>query len=95
MPEPSALTGNHSFYLSEQRRLVSPPLATPAILSFLTLVNKLAEGIGYNTPMPPSHPKFLQQEEPEWECEWQRCVVLGQGEFDNILTDAFRPGRCV
>ncbi|KAG6879780.1 hypothetical protein C0992_011825 [Termitomyces sp. T32_za158] len=92
IPGPSVFTEKHVEYLSEQRRLVPPPLATPAILSFLTLVNKLAEGIGYNAPMPPSHPSFLQQKEPEWECEWQRCVILGKGEFDNILTDAFRPG---
>ncbi|KAG6820260.1 hypothetical protein H0H93_003268 [Arthromyces matolae] len=81
-------------YFSQHPHLAPPPLATPAILSFLTLVNKLAEGVGYSTPIPPSvSPSHLRlRDKAEWECEWQRCVILGRGNFDNILTDAFKPG---
>ncbi|KAF8064294.1 hypothetical protein FPV67DRAFT_1504325 [Lyophyllum atratum] len=79
-------------YYSESCLLPPPPLATPAILSFLTLVNKLAEGVGYSTPLPPSHPSSIIQEQLEWECEWERCRNLGLPEYDNILTDSFRPG---
>ncbi|KAH0579994.1 hypothetical protein J132_09360 [Termitomyces sp. J132] len=92
VPEPRIPKMDYIEYLSEKRCFVPPPLATPAILSFLTLVNELTEGVGYTTPVPPSHPSSLQQEKLEWECEWQRCVIVGQGDFDNILTDAFRPG---
>ncbi|KAG6889688.1 hypothetical protein C0995_015436 [Termitomyces sp. Mi166 len=92
VPGPSNPKADYIDYLSEKRRLVPPPLATPAILSFLTLLNKLTEGVGYTTPMPPSHPSSFRQEKLEWECEWQRCVILGQGDFDNILTYAFQPG---
>ncbi|KAG6864647.1 hypothetical protein C0993_008675 [Termitomyces sp. T159_Od127] len=90
VPSPSAPTGACIAYLSEQRRLAPPPLATPAILAFLTLVNKLTEGVGYNAPTPPPPP--LRQDEPEWEREWHRCVVLGERRFSNALTPAFRPG---
>ncbi|KAG6833397.1 hypothetical protein H0H87_007382 [Tephrocybe sp. NHM501043] len=87
-------------YLSEERALVAPPLAAPAILSFLTLVNKLSEterteaegpdpdSTTPSPPFPPSRP----QKKLEWECEWQRCVTLGRGEYGNILAGSFRPG---
>ncbi|GLB44532.1 hypothetical protein LshimejAT787_1701590 [Lyophyllum shimeji] len=79
-------------YYSERWLLAPPPLAIPAILSFLTLVNKLAEGVGYSTPLPPSHPLTSTPKVVEWECEWDRCRSLAQAEYDNILTESFRPG---
>ncbi|KAF5375424.1 hypothetical protein D9615_007937 [Tricholomella constricta] len=79
-------------YYSETCLLPPPPLATPAILSFLTLVNRPAEGVSYSTPLPPSHASCVTPEKLEWECEWERCRSLGEGEFDNILTKSFRPG---
>ncbi|RDB17639.1 hypothetical protein Hypma_001088 [Hypsizygus marmoreus] len=89
-PQPKPVT-----YYDQPCIISPPPLATPAILAFLTLVNKLAEGVGYSTPLPPSHPSAIVpivRHQLEWECEWERCLSLGQPEYDKFLTAAFRPG---
>jgi hypothetical protein len=74
---------------SEAHQLKTPPLATPAILSFLTLVNLKAKLIDFSShldlPMKP--------ESNEWEYELGRCRSLSRPEFDNGLTQSFRPGR--
>ncbi|KAG6910382.1 hypothetical protein DXG01_011097 [Tephrocybe rancida] len=80
-------------YLSSLRRLAAPPLATPAILSYLTLANKLAGGADNKIPLAPSPPSSRPQHKLEWEREWHRCVNLGQGDYSsNILTESFLPG---
>ncbi|KAG6810525.1 hypothetical protein H0H92_011471 [Tricholoma furcatifolium] len=93
LPEPQGISQTDSIeYFSQRRHLVSPPLATAAILSFLTLVKTLAEGVSYPTPMPAFNPSSPSQAKLEWDCEWYRCAVIGGDNFDNILTECFRPG---
>ncbi|KAF8889100.1 hypothetical protein BD779DRAFT_1611184 [Infundibulicybe gibba] len=91
VPSPRRETPNSVTHYSAEYRLVPPPLATPAILSFLTLVNHMTEG-GYSTPITPSNTTSPGQISREWECEWGRCISLGQTKFGPLLTGAFRPG---
>jgi hypothetical protein len=83
----------------ESSQLASPPLATPAILSFLALIksiqtfeaNTVGAGLAnyHFSLMPPS---MSDSESTEWDCHWERCRVLGQDRFNNTLTRSFRPG---
>ncbi|KAF7369815.1 hypothetical protein MVEN_00314200 [Mycena venus] len=84
-PQPST----HIVHYSEAHQLKTPPLATPAILSFLTLVNLKAKLIDLSQ----SHLDIpLKAESNEWEYELGRCLSLSRPEFDNGLTESFRPG---
>lgn len=91
-PVSTAIKSKTVIYYSEAWQLAPPPLATPAILSYLTLVNQLTDGVGH-TPLTPSHSSLVIRRSHEWECEWGRCLSLGQPECDKVLTDSFRPGR--
>ncbi|PPQ95781.1 hypothetical protein CVT26_015921 [Gymnopilus dilepis] len=62
--------------------LTPPPLATPAILSFLALVNKRR-----SIPLPPSEYPSPQPPD-EWSSEWGRCFGKSTGD----ITECFRPG---
>ncbi|KAJ7699321.1 hypothetical protein B0H17DRAFT_306909 [Mycena rosella] len=78
----------HIVHYSEEHQFKTPPLATPAILSFLTLVNLKSKAIDF-----PSHIELpVKAESNEWECELGRCLSLSRPEFDNGLTESFRPG---
>ncbi|KAF9458704.1 hypothetical protein BDZ94DRAFT_74376 [Collybia nuda] len=90
-PVTSAIKAKAGIYYSEAWRLTPPPLATPAILSYLTLVNQLTDGVRH-TPLTPSHSSVVIRRSHEWECEWGRCLSLGQPDCDKLLTDSFRPG---
>ncbi|TFK36576.1 hypothetical protein BDQ12DRAFT_654308 [Crucibulum laeve] len=78
-------------YYGTSYKLTPPPLATPAILSFLTLVNKMSQGSECAIPLTPSNPTVVHKID-EWQCEWERCISLGNGTLDRILTDSFKPG---
>ncbi|KAJ6625941.1 hypothetical protein B0H10DRAFT_1999553 [Mycena sp. CBHHK59/15] len=73
---------------TDAQRLRTPPLATPAILSFLTLVNLKAKVVDFSSPL--SVP--VKAEKNEWEYELGRCISLSRQEFDKGLTQSFRPG---
>ncbi|KAF8900431.1 hypothetical protein CPB84DRAFT_1680454 [Gymnopilus junonius] len=62
--------------------LTPPPLATPAILSFLALVNKRR-----SIPLPPSESPSPQSPD-EWTSEWGRCFTKPERD----ITECFRPG---
>lgn len=82
-------------HFNQNFELTPLPVAVPAILSFLTLVNKSS------SPSPVPHPtsslKSIVHIKPssEWDCEWARCVSLSQMEYDSILSEIFKPGRYV
>ncbi|KAJ7730263.1 hypothetical protein DFH07DRAFT_849222 [Mycena maculata] len=83
-PESSTKAGGYS----EAHQLKTPPLATPAILSFLTLVNLKAKLIDFSSPLEMP----MKAESNEWEYELGRCLSLSGPEFDKGLTQSFRPG---
>uniref|UniRef100_A0A8H8CFX1 Uncharacterized protein n=1 Tax=Psilocybe cubensis TaxID=181762 RepID=A0A8H8CFX1_PSICU len=61
--------------------MIPPPLAAPAILSFLALVNKRR-----SIPLPPSD--SATQSFHEWDSEWGRCFSKSKRD----ITDCFEPG---
>jgi hypothetical protein len=77
-------------HYSELYQITPPPLTIPAILSYLTLVNGMGDGVGFAnaTPLPPSH--FLSYSSSEWDCEWARCFGLHKTEYDKVV---FTPRR--
>ncbi|KAJ6492926.1 hypothetical protein C8R47DRAFT_427049 [Mycena vitilis] len=78
----------HTVHYSGEHQLKTPPLATPAILSFLTLVNLKAKLIDFSSHLEvPTKP-----DSNEWEYELGRCLSLSRPEFDHGLTESFRPG---
>ncbi|KAJ7270648.1 hypothetical protein B0H12DRAFT_1229147 [Mycena haematopus] len=87
LPE-SPQHSTHFIDYSEAHQLKTPPLATPAILSFLTLVNLKANNMDFasHLDMP------MKAESNEWEYELGRCLSLSRPAFDNGLTESFRPG---
>jgi hypothetical protein len=87
LPE-SPQHATHIVHYSEAHQLKTPPLATPAILSFLTLVNLKAKLIDLSHLDIP-----MKAQSNEWEYELGRCLSLSRPEFDNGLTESFRPGR--
>lgn len=79
----------------EPQNLTVPPLASAAILSFLTLNNKYpvqADGISLTGPFNASGVFSISRESQEWGGEWQRCLSLGQADYDRTLCGAFAPG---
>ncbi|PPQ80352.1 hypothetical protein CVT25_003635 [Psilocybe cyanescens] len=68
---------------AEPMDMVPPPLAAPAILSFLALVNKRR-----SIPLPPSDAPLPNQPFQEWDSEWGRCFTKSK----RAITDCFRPG---
>ncbi|KAF8999854.1 hypothetical protein BDQ17DRAFT_1360555, partial [Cyathus striatus] len=81
----------HKYY-GKMCDFTPPPLATPAILSFLTLVNKLSQSVTTAVPLPPSDGPVLSDPTSEWSCEMYRCLSLGSGKFSKFLTKSFKPG---
>ncbi|KAJ8073012.1 hypothetical protein PM082_019880 [Marasmius tenuissimus] len=80
-------------YFSDRTRFRPPPLAVPAILSFITLVSQLQDETDYSTPfttLETSAPKRFGS--MEWEREWGRCHSLGQQSSDKFVADSFTPG---
>lgn len=93
VPRSRSKTSTDVVYFSESFRLNPPPLATPAILSFLKLVNRMSLGPECSVPFTPWEASKGPKQTHEWECDWGRCMSLGNGDFDRILTDSFTPGR--
>ncbi|KAJ7092487.1 hypothetical protein B0H15DRAFT_175936 [Mycena belliarum] len=79
----------HIVHYSEDHHLKTPPLATPAILAFLTLVNLKSRLFELSSP-PLEIP--TSAEGNEWEYELGRCLSLSRPEFDTGLSESFRPG---
>ncbi|KAJ6578800.1 hypothetical protein DFH09DRAFT_347906 [Mycena vulgaris] len=75
-------------HYSEAYQFKTPPLATPAILSFLTLVNLKSKPIDFSLPLETP----IKPESNEWEYELGRCLSLSRPELDRGLTESFRPG---
>lgn len=82
-------------YYGEFRRMYLPPLATPAILSFLSL-NRAIHGA---TRLPGTGPLTLtpvvaasSYGSLEWDGEWERCRSLGRPRLDSTPTRSFRLG---
>lgn len=74
--------------------LLPAPLAAPAILAFLTLVNKVLGSpttMSYSVIISPSL-SGIPSKSLEWECEWGRCLSLGHAEYDRFLTASYKPG---
>jgi hypothetical protein len=75
-------------WYSQPMPLTPPPMAVPAILSFLALVNKRK-----TVPITPSDPTIPQISVDEWGAEWGRAVLSGIQH--NQVADCFNLGRCV
>ncbi|KAJ7456988.1 hypothetical protein FB451DRAFT_599828 [Mycena latifolia] len=86
LPE-SPRDSTHIVHYFEEHQFKTPPLATPAILSFLTLVNLKSKLIDFSAPL-----EIPMKSDNEWEYELGRCLSLSRPEFDNGLTESFRPG---
>src|SRR5215472_7331595 len=83
-------------YYGKPCGLAPPPLATPAVLSFLTLYHAM-HGPGlfqtHTNPFNVSAPmSTFPRRSLEWDCEWERCRSLGRPLYDRVLTRSFRPG---
>ncbi|KAI0946302.1 hypothetical protein AcV7_010314 [Taiwanofungus camphoratus] len=85
------------FYGSELK-IIPPTPATPAILSYLTLVNKLPvswDTISYMKPSNPTVPSsVVSADSSEWNAEWARGLHLADRSkpFSSQLSGAFIPG---
>jgi hypothetical protein len=77
---------------SETQKLIPPPLALPAILSFLTLVNKLPYIMPTLDFTKWSSTFTFSRQGVDWDNEWERCLSLGQTSFPEYLSGAFTPG---
>ncbi|KAJ2914010.1 hypothetical protein MD484_g6406, partial [Candolleomyces efflorescens] len=85
---PSGITTHPTMAVTWYSRplpLTPPPLAIPAILSFLALVNRRK-----SIPAVPSDPKYRISPIDEWKAEWGRAVLCGTKPSE--LTDCFVPG---
>jgi hypothetical protein len=94
---PDGCGGNSycTHYYSEARALTVPPLALPAILSFLTLVNRFLSfmpSIDLMSPSGSSGTLIFGGQGIEWDNEWQRCLSLGRTSFHKFPSGAFTPG---
>ncbi|KAJ7607347.1 hypothetical protein FB45DRAFT_948125 [Roridomyces roridus] len=75
-------------HYSEAHQLKVPPLATPAILSFLTLFNLKAKALDFG----PTLEIPIKAGCNEWEYELGRCLSLSRPNLDKGVTESFRPG---
>ena len=76
-----SLPSEHGLLYSEFIDFNTPPLATPAILSFLSLINT-----GRSIPLPPSN-SHISQDFQEWNCEWEKMLYcrLPQAERQSVF----------
>ncbi|KAJ7573981.1 hypothetical protein C8J56DRAFT_980412 [Mycena floridula] len=78
-------------HYSHSHSLSVPPVATPAILAYLLLVNQMHDVLeytpAYQTPLPLAMPASN-----EWASEWGRSLSLGKTTFSKVLDGAFSPG---
>ncbi|TFK71191.1 hypothetical protein BDN72DRAFT_817787 [Pluteus cervinus] len=95
IPESRPRDPQYITHYEQPCQLFVPPLATPAILSYLTLISLVADKVGCQTPVAPSTATCRSkqpQQSREWECEWGRSLSLAQDEYDRVPSDSFRPG---
>jgi len=83
IPLPSS---EHGLLYSKSIDFITPPLGTPAVLSYLALLNKRR-----SIPFPPSHSKNSEKHFQEWNYEWERCFTVGGSPKRNV-SKCFRPG---
>ncbi|KAJ3569108.1 hypothetical protein NP233_g5270 [Leucocoprinus birnbaumii] len=92
LPTSSSHPSNAIAHFGQDMEITVLPVAIPAILSFLTLVNQPS------SPSPLLHPLLdrnaVTRVKPsaEWDSEWARCQLLAQTEHDALLSEAFKPG---
>ena len=79
----------HGLLYSKSIDFNTPPLGTPAVLSYLALMNM---NKGRSIPLPPSHSKVSEKQFQEWNCEWERCFTAVGSPKRNVSI-CFRPGR--
>ncbi|KAF9037364.1 hypothetical protein BDZ89DRAFT_982639 [Hymenopellis radicata] len=80
-------------HYSEAYHLSSPSMASPAILSFLSLIDRVEMSTTASDPRPRRNwGEKLSSSSAKWDCEWHRCVNLGRGLLKKTLTSAFTPG---
>ena len=93
---PHAGSGNSyrlNFY-SETQCLAPPPLALPAILSFLTLAEKfpsLISGMDVTNCLGSSGTRTSRGQDGDWDNEWERCLSLGRTTPHKHTSRAFTP----
>jgi len=75
----------HGLLYSKSIDFNAPPLGTPAVLSYLALMNKKR-----SIPLPPSHSKISEKHFQEWNCEWERYFTVGSPKRN--VSRCFRPG---
>ena len=77
--------------------LSPPPLAAPAVLSYLSLATRPATGTDAVKPLSPLVPSSVSPQvcmSSEWDCEWERCRRLAGtgGPTSESPTGTFKPG---
>lgn len=93
-PKPPTLVRHYASDLP----VVAPAPAAPAILSYLTLANKLSaswESINYVKPLGPTLASSVEpRSSKEWDGDWARILSVGDAKvaMGDSLTEAFRPG---
>ena len=87
IPSPRAKSAKTITHYSKEIHLTTPPLASPAILNLLTIVQQ-ASTVQLRTDK-------ISKVCDNSEAEWNRCVILGEGSFGRTLTPAFTPKRCL
>ncbi|KAF8879008.1 hypothetical protein CPB85DRAFT_1567699 [Mucidula mucida] len=82
-------------HYSEAYHLSSPSMASPAILSFLSLIDRVEMSTTASDPTRRGNwgeKLYKSSGSAKWDCEWHRCVNLGRGLLKKTLTSAFTPG---
>jgi len=82
---------------AEYPSLSPPPLAAPAVLSYLSLVPRYSTNVDGLHPLSPLVPSSVPPQvrvSSEWDCEWERCKCLSGNEspLPESPTGTFKPG---
>jgi hypothetical protein len=82
---------------AEYPSLSPPPLAAPAVLSYLSLAPRPSTGVDALKPMSPLVPSSIGPEvhmSSEWDCEWERCKRLAGNDAPTPVgpSGTFKPG---
>jgi hypothetical protein len=77
--------------------LSPPPLAAPAVLSYLSLATRPSTGADTVKPWSPLVPSSVSPQvcmSSEWDCEWERCKRLAgiHGPTSESPSGTFKPG---
>jgi hypothetical protein len=81
----------------EYPSLSPPPLAAPAVLSYLSLAPRPSTGLDALKPMSPLVPSSVDPQvamSSEWDCEWERCKRLAGNDAPTPVgpSGTFKPG---